>query len=287
VCVVTDEQSQAPCAFLYLQEFGVTSVYPTAGSTAGGLVVSVVGFGMLDEATAMCRFGTATSKLSVTSSTTATCETPAQGAGAIGLVDFAVSINGADYRSLGPASFEVYLRPLITSVSPDGAPISGGTKVSILGEGFTKRANRLVLCRFGSVPIRSIESTATKVVCTTPAVPFPSPLPLVVTVVGIGNDLDGYSAIEWSNSTTFNYTFYAQPSITYIAPWAGYSSGDEDGQHSRFSSLILPQTEHPAQTLAEAFRKCRFFPPVGANRVGSAISPEHQTLPKRNLRHAS
>ena len=231
MCVVTDELSQAPCAFLYLQEFGVTSVYPTAGSTAGGLVVSVVGFGMLDEATARCRFGTATSKLSVTSSTAATCETPAQGAGAIGQVDFAVSINGADYRSLGPASFEVYLRPLITTVSPDGAPISGGTKVSIFGEGFTKRANRLVLCRFGSVPIRSIESTATKVVCTTPAVPFPSPLPLVVTVVGIGNDLDGYSAIEWSNSTTSNYTFYAQPSITYIAPWAGYASGEKEEQH--------------------------------------------------------
>jgi len=114
----------------------ITSISPTSGTTAGGTVVTITGTNFGSGATV--KFGaSAATNVSVTSSTSITATTPA--ASATGAV--AVSVTNSDAQSAVFNSFTYTpAGPSISSVAPNNGPTSGGTQITINGNGFQKGA---------------------------------------------------------------------------------------------------------------------------------------------------
>ena len=114
----------------------VASIMPTGGSTQGGDSVTITGTNFAAGAVAL--FGTAPGGLSlvncvVTSSTTMTCNTPADNEGPKDLT--VVNVDGK-LGSLTLAFTYSVNNPSISSITPGTTTTNGGTSITITGSGF-------------------------------------------------------------------------------------------------------------------------------------------------------
>ncbi|MEO6260139.1 MAG: IPT/TIG domain-containing protein [Thermoanaerobaculia bacterium] len=138
----------------------INAVTPTSGPTTGGTTVSIAGGNFQTGATV--RFGgVAATGVNVTSSSNLTAVTPSHAVGAVDVVvtnpdGQAVAVSGA-FTYTTPVS-----GPSITSVAPNEGPTSGGTALTISGNGFLAGATVTVggLPAFGTVVVSSTRITA-------------------------------------------------------------------------------------------------------------------------------
>ena len=186
----------------------VTSVSPTSGSTGGGTSVTITGTN-LTGATAV-KFGTAAASFTINSATSITAISPV---GAAGTVDVTVA-TAAGISATGAADQFTYTAPppapMVSGISPNSGPSSGGTLVTITGSGFTNATG----VKFG------INSTAGFSIVNDTQMTVASPAGQQGTVDVVVSSTTGSSAVTAADQFTYN-TPAALPKITQISPTSG------------------------------------------------------------------
>jgi hypothetical protein len=102
--------------------------------------------------------------------------------------------------------------PTVTSVSPSGGPIAGGTSVTVTGTNFTGAT----AVNFGATPGTAVvvNGGGTSLTVTSPAAPAGTVNVTVVTPAGTS-----------TTSAADNFTFFAVPTVTAVTPNTGTTSG--------------------------------------------------------------
>jgi hypothetical protein len=110
----------------------ITAISPTSGPTAGGTTVTITGTNL--QGATQVKFGTVPgTSLTVVNDTTITVVSPAESARVA-----AVHVITPDGTSAPlPADSFTFISPVITHISPSSGPHTGGTTVTITGQGFT------------------------------------------------------------------------------------------------------------------------------------------------------
>ena len=225
------------CTYFYFEKVHVFRLFPSVGATVGGMRVTVTGNGFLSVNTARCRFGTTTVSFDVFNVTSGVCVSPATSAAST--LPFAVTINGKDEEVLA-SGFLYYSMPILSSLNPNGAAVSGGASITVLGTRFQEYADHIVLCRFTPQPDVTTDSifvvrasqvvSGISVVCVAPAVDasgkYKVQVSLVGTKGGFANDtVNGLRAVgeEWSLSVEFQY--FVLPTLAELKPVTGSMIG--------------------------------------------------------------
>ncbi len=192
----------------------VSSLNPTTGPTTGGTSVTLTGTGFATSGVVTVTFdGTAATGISVGSSSSVTCITPAHNAGAVDVVvinpdtqSSSPLIGGFTYTASAP-------KPTVTGVSPSSGPIAGGTGVTITGTNFVTGAT----VTFDGTSATGVSFvSATTLNCTTPAHAAGS-VPVVVT------NPDAQTG-TLPNGYTYT-TSGSAPTVTTVAPGSGTTAG--------------------------------------------------------------
>ncbi|MCI0341961.1 MAG: IPT/TIG domain-containing protein [Planctomycetales bacterium] len=185
----------------------LSSVSPAAGPLAGGTLVTLTGTGFLAGATVTVGGSPATT-VTVASSTTITCVTPAGAMGPAAVVVTNVDAQTASlptgYTFQGPV-------PSVLGVSPSAGPLAGGTLVTITGTNFAAGAT----VTFGGAAATSVTLvSSTSITCTTPSGAM-GPASVVVTNVD-----------AQQGTLAGGFTFQgAAPTLTGVLPGAGPIAG--------------------------------------------------------------
>ena len=125
------QSSTLASSYVYQAPPNVTSISPTAGSIAGGTILTLTGTGFLAGATVNME-GTGCNSVTVVSSTTMTCTTSAHAAGTLNVT---VTNTDGQFSTLSSA-YTYQPGPAVTSVSPAGGILTGGTLITVTGSGF-------------------------------------------------------------------------------------------------------------------------------------------------------
>ncbi len=190
--------------FTYLAP-AVTGVSPTAGSTAGGDVITITGSNFIGI-TAVHVGGVLATSFSVVSATQITATTPAHAAGT---VDVRVTNAGAT-SAVTVADHFAYQAPAVTGVSPNVGPTLGGTVVTITGSNFIG----ITAVHFGTTAATSFTVVSpTQITATAPAHGLGT---VAVTVSNAG---------ATSTSTAADQFTYQGPIVSGVSPNSGTTAG--------------------------------------------------------------
>jgi hypothetical protein len=184
----------------------ITSVSPSTISTGGGTTVTIFGTNFTSGATVKFDTLSATS-ISFVSGTQLSAIAPAHAAGAV-----TVTVTNPDNQSATGTITYLTPGPSIASVSPANGPNSGGTAITILGNGFLPGATVTI----GGTNVVGTEVVdASTITATTPAGPVNEQLGVAQDVVVRNPD-----ATTATQAGAFTYTL-APLSITSISPNTG------------------------------------------------------------------
>jgi hypothetical protein len=143
----------------------VASISPATGPTTGAQPVTISGSGFVAGATVTIG-GNAATAVAVLNSTTVTAVTPSHAAGTVSVI----VTNPANGRAVLRAATSTAPRcpgpPTVTSTSPAGGPLAGGSLVTIKGTGFNSGATA-TFAGAGAVATTFVDSTTLR--ATTPA----------------------------------------------------------------------------------------------------------------------
>ncbi|MFE2161159.1 IPT/TIG domain-containing protein [Streptomyces lydicus] len=179
----------------------LTSMTPTSGPTAGGTTVTLTGTG-LATASAV-RFGaTPAASFTVVSDTHITAVAPA----GTGTVPVTVTTSGGTSNGI---SYTYSAAPILSGVSPNQGPTSGGNTVTLTGANLTGAT----AVTFGATPATSF--TVVSPTQITAVVPAATAGPIGVTVTTPG----GTSTLPSA------YFYVSTPVLTGVAPPSGPLSG--------------------------------------------------------------
>jgi hypothetical protein len=162
--VVTNPDTQTGTftnGYTYQAAPTVTSVVANAGAIAGGTNVTVTGTGFIVGANV--DFGGSTCDNStVVSTTTITCTTTIHNAGSVN-----ITVTNSDTQSgVLNNGYTYEVAPGISSISPNGGPLAGGTSITLTGSGFLSGATVSI---GGSTCTSPVVVSSTTITCTTPA----------------------------------------------------------------------------------------------------------------------
>lgn len=190
--------------FTYVQPGGpgVSSMTPTAGSTAGGTVVTLDGIN-LGAATAVNFGAQAAASFTIVSGSELKATTPAEAAGQV--VVTVVTPKG----DASPSSqFTFSPAPTITSITPSSGGTGGGTTVSITGTGL----GSTIEVDFGPKAASFAVVSASELHATTPP-GTTGPVPVTIVTPG------GHA------SSPVEFTYTSGPSINAMTPTSGPAAG--------------------------------------------------------------
>ena len=155
----TDNQFDGlAAAFSYNPAPTIATVSPSSGATGGGTNIAIYGTGFISGVTVMINGSVCTSPV-VTGSTQIVCTTDPHSAGIYSLL-----VTNPDGQSATGGTYEYSVAPSITSISPLGGPLAGGTSVTVNGSGFVNGA----LVKIGSTSCASTSFvSATQLTCVT------------------------------------------------------------------------------------------------------------------------
>jgi hypothetical protein len=187
----------------------VTSINPTTGTTSGGTVVTVTGSGFVSGATV--RFGgTLATNVIFDSATQVRATTPARTS--TGAVSVQVTNPNNQSGQLNNAFTYTLGTPTVTSVVPNSGPVTGGTNVTITGNGFVTGA----VVRFGNNNATSVTIVSpTQITATTP-----SQTSAGAVTVQVRNS----STLIGQLTNGFTYTS-GTPTVTAVSPNSGTTGG--------------------------------------------------------------
>ena len=220
------------------------SVLPVSGSIAGGTVLVITGTNFTAD-TAVDIGGSTCLSLSFDSVSQITCTSPSGSSGSV-----AIDIDNPGRPTVSTAAAYTYLNngPSITSISPQGGAITGGTAVTITGTDFdpTITDGDVVI---GGINCTGVSAAATSITCTT------------------GNHITaGFGDVVVTNSdaqadTLATGYLYAQgPTLTSISPTSGSTAGG--------TTITLTGTDFAASAVIT----------VGGVSCGSAVYTSATTM---------
>ncbi|MDN8548976.1 IPT/TIG domain-containing protein [Microbacterium sp. NM3R9] len=203
--VVTNEAgASAPLDFTYVDVAEIDEVSPGSGPEAGGNTVVITG-DCFTGATGVTFGGIPATSFTVDSATQITAVVPA---GTAGAVDVAVIGAGDCGTAEIPDGYEYVAPPVVTDLDPVTGPETGGTVVTIIGDGFTGATG----VSFGEAEGTDLEVVSdTEIRVTTPP---GTPGTVPVTIAHPGGEV-----------VAGDFEYLDVPAITSIEP----SSGPEDG----------------------------------------------------------
>jgi len=180
----------------------IFSVNPNSGPTTGGTSVIISGLN-LSGASITFASAYATCDLINANSTHITCTSPAHSAGGVSVS--ATTIGGT---AILANAFTYVPPPTITSVSPTGGPVVGGTTVTITGTNLTN----FWRVTFGGVSATGCSGTTTQITCYTPL--------HAAGLVDVAVATPGGPATK-----TGAFTFVEPPILDSISPVTGPAAG--------------------------------------------------------------
>ncbi len=184
-----------------------TGITPSSGGVAGGEFLQIAGTGFLPGATVMIG-GAYAYNLNVPSSTSITAYAPAHAVGVATVL--VMNPDGQTVSVSGDYTYKLDAPPTITSVSPNGGPINGGTVVTIMGTGF--KTGPIVTIGGNPTSIASASTTSIRLYT------FPGIAGLVDVIL---TNTDGQTA-----TSTGGFTYQTEPpSVTGITPDGGAVTG--------------------------------------------------------------
>ncbi len=177
-----------------------TSIAPVAGALAGGTPVTITGTGFLSGMTV--NLGAVACTVTSSTGTQIFCTTGAHAAGSV-----SISITNTDGQNVAHANVYTYQSaPSLTSISPVGGALGGGTAVSIAGSNFLPGAT----VTFGGAACSGVTVVSgNQITCVTPSNPAGA-----VNVVVTNTD-------SQAGTLTNGYTYEAAPLLSGVAPTGG------------------------------------------------------------------
>ncbi|MDO7882731.1 IPT/TIG domain-containing protein [Salinibacterium soli] len=136
VVVVHPDGNSEPADFTYTPLVSVTDIDPNFGPTEGGTPVTITGT-CFTGATGVTFDGVAGTSFVVVNDTTITVVSPPHAEGAVDVVVQGSLACGGDETVPDGFTYVADDAPVITGLTPDNGPESGGTVVTITGTGFT------------------------------------------------------------------------------------------------------------------------------------------------------
>ena len=199
----------------------LTSVAPSEGLLVGGTPITLTGSGFVVGATVTIG-GQPARNVSVTSPTTITAVTPpGVPGGAMVLVTNPGGLITGFATGFTYSATATVPSLAVTGVSPSSGPMTGGTLVTIVGQGFTSGA----IVTIGGIPATNVTVLGpTQILASTPASSVSGAAAVVVTVGNIGNVLNG----------AFTYTTVTSGGTTATAPPPTQSPGLAPGTSGLF-----------------------------------------------------
>ncbi|XP_040210792.1 fibrocystin-L-like [Rana temporaria] len=204
------------------QELSVLSITPSAGSLAGGTLVTIHGRGFGDDSAV--QIGGNVCAINFINLTMIQCRTSA---GSAGLANVVVFTGGFNSTLQNAFSFISDFAPTITGISPNISSVLGNTTLTILGSGFSNAsADNAVF--IGKSSCEQIEWTPTSITCVLPALP-PGTYPVLVHVANWG-----YAVSSSGIEASIKYNLY----VDSISPEYGsmYGGSQVTLRGSGFSS---------------------------------------------------
>jgi hypothetical protein len=266
----TQYEEQTPLPWMVLPDGlpRVQAVEPWGGPAAGGTNVTVSGDGLLDFGSAFCRFddvkvpaviggvsvdarsemplittmpmhdGRSTPEVARRTARRLTCVAPQMSVATHLDVSLAVSLDGIHWSHA--ADYKVVMQVSLSSVTPNGGPLAGGTPITLRAPGFVSLSSAGVLCRIGDQTVqgtvsddrelwtRTINAPTTTLAshgnpgqrlrCVTPAGASTGE---VRVRVSLNNDLDEASL----SALSMGFTYYDGVAVSSVSPAAGPLSG--------------------------------------------------------------
>lgn len=183
----------------------VTLLSPVTGPIAGGTVVTITGTGFTGATSVT--FGGTAAVFTVTNATTISATAPAHAAGT---VDVLVTTPSGTSANVAADNFTYTSGPTVTSISPKGGPVEGGTLVTITGSGFTGATS----VTFGGTSVTPTVVNDTSITATSPARSAGTVDVRVVTPIGTS-----------ANTAADDFVYGGGPIITSISPSNGAQAG--------------------------------------------------------------
>ena len=209
--------------FEYAAALSVAAVHPAVGPSSGGTEVTVSGSHFVHTADLVCRIGHTEVAASFVSDSEVRCTTPVL---AIGPVDITVSSNGLDFSN--GVEFTSTADAMILAVTPPLGPSTGGTAVTVSGQGFMNSSE--LACHFDGIAAPWTRFVSeTEVLCEAPVHESGA--------VFVEIFLDAMDRIKSAASFMFVYP----PRITRFAPSSGPSSGGTLVQLSGYNFVNTEQ----------------------------------------------
>jgi hypothetical protein len=201
--VVTNSNGSGtlPNGFTYHYPPSLSSLNPDNGPTTGGTFVTLTGSDFTDLGTTSVTFGgSAASNVTVVSTTTITCTTPAHSAGTVDVE--VTNLFGSDTL---PNSYTYGSPPTVDSVVPNEGSVDGGTSVVITGSEFTNTADTTVT--FGGTGATNVfVVNSTTISCDTPAHAAGAVDVVVTNSNGTGTLPNGFTYVENPEILNLDYT---------------------------------------------------------------------------------
>jgi hypothetical protein len=199
--------------FTYGAAPSISGLSPNLGPTSGGTTVTITGTNFAAPATVSFTATPATNVV-VVNSTTITATSPACTAIPICYPNVRVSVGGLESPITPADHFTYVFAPVVSSVSPDFGPPSGGTTVDIQGGGLFNRAYPPPTVSFGTVPATVVAEATGGGLLEVTSPPGTGIVDVTVTTVG---GTSATSSADWFS--------YGPPIVTGIAPHVGPLSG--------------------------------------------------------------
>ncbi|MEY3142913.1 MAG: hypothetical protein RLY21_1406, partial [Planctomycetota bacterium] len=187
----------------------VSAVSPSAGPAAGGTPITITGTNFYGGSTppTVTVGGVAATSVTVVNATTITASTPA---GTLGAKTVSVTTpSGAGSLSSG---FTFIGAPTISSVTPGGGPITGGTSITITGTNFYNGSTNATVTVGGVAATSVVVVNATTITAVTPAGTAGAKTVSVTTPSGTANLTNGF-------------TLWSPPTLSAVSPNKGSVSG--------------------------------------------------------------
>ncbi|MEU7633741.1 IPT/TIG domain-containing protein [Nocardia sp. NPDC049220] len=240
----------------------IASLSPSSGPMAGGTSVVLIGTGF--AGTTAVRFGTTPAmSFTVDSATSITAVAPA---GIAGTVDIIVISPGG--TSILGNSYFFRNAPVLTAVTPDSGPLSGGNTVTVTGAHLLEATS----LRFGSTAAGGF--TVVSDTRITAIAPTGTVGTVGITVTTAGGTSDGYP-----------YTYQAAPIITSLDPAQGATSSGNavtvTGANLVSTRAVLFGTAPASFTVTSDSKIIAYAPPGVAGPVDvTASTPGGTSAPR-------
>lgn len=137
--------------------------------------------------------------------------------------DVEITVDGGRERAGPSQRFNYYRDPKILDISPNSGPLSGGTKVKVIGSGYNQQGACNKTLRFSVFETKPIvEVNDSLAIVTSP--PATNPDAVVVSIALNGQQFIKDLTLHFKDpENTFEY--YSEPVVTSFEPSAGPSVG--------------------------------------------------------------